>query len=89
MPLPEDPTAARLAALLDELFGVPADVLEPSTPLQDGLQLDSLAVVELQVAVEDAFEVRLAPDDTEDVTTVGDLLAAIDRVLEREGRGAA
>lgn len=82
-------TADRVAAVIDELFGLPADALAPDLTLQDGLQLDSLSVVELQVAIEDAFDIRFDDADTADVTTVGDLIAAVDLALDRDRRQAS
>lgn len=81
-------TAERVHAVIDDLFGLPAEALGPDVTLQDGLQLDSLSVVELQVAIEDAFDVRFDDADTADVTTVGDLIAAVDSVLDRRRKAS-
>lgn len=77
-------TSERVAAVIDELFGLPADALAPHVTLQEGLHLDSLSVVELQVAIEDAFDIRFAETDTSDIVTVGDLVAAVQSALERQ-----
>ncbi|MGI9016383.1 MAG: acyl carrier protein [Euzebya sp.] len=77
-------TADRVAAVINELFGLPAAALRSDATLQDGLQLDSLSVVELQVALEDAFDIRFDTDDTADVETYGDLVAAVDGAIGRK-----
>lgn len=63
----------RLAAVLGDLFGLPADALHPDAELEGELQLDSLSVVELQVALEDAYGVELAGQDELLLRTLGDL----------------
>ncbi|CAN5315982.1 hypothetical protein BH23ACT9_BH23ACT9_05780 [soil metagenome] len=82
--------ADRVAAVIDELFGLPAEALTPEVTLQEGLQLDSLSVVELQVAIEDAFDLRFADTGTEvtDVVTVGDLVAAVESALQRRRKAS-
>ncbi len=82
-------TADRVAAVIDELFGLPADALTPETRLQDGLQLDSLSVIELQVAIEDAFDIRFADRETADVETYGQLVDAVGVAVERRRRQAS
>lgn len=76
--------AEQVAAVIHDLFGLPMDALTPQTALQDGLQLDSLSVVELQVAIEDHFDIRFDPADTDDVGTLGDLTAAVRSVVDRK-----
>ncbi len=76
--------ADRVAAIIDDLFGVPPDALTPGTTLQDGLKLDSLSVVELQVAIEDAFDIRLSGAETADVQTYGELVIAVQGALGRQ-----
>lgn len=82
------PTADRVAAVIDELFGLPAQALTPDTTLQDGLQLDSLSVIELQVALEDAFDVRFDEEATQEVRTVGDLVAVVEAAVDRRRRAS-
>ncbi|MEE8602302.1 acyl carrier protein [Euzebya tangerina] len=78
-------TSDRIAAVIDDLFGVPADALTSDVTLQDGLQLDSLSVVELQVAVEDELDIRFDEASTAEVATFGDLVAAARAMLQRAG----
>lgn len=84
----------EVATILDQLFGVPADALADDVTLADGLQLDSLSVVELQMAIEDHFGIRLdAPRDgaggeVTDVETFGQLVDAVQLALADEARSA-
>ncbi len=70
----------RLAAALHDLFGIPAADLRPDAELERDLQLDSLSVVELQVALE-RLGVRIEPDDPAQVRTVGDLQRVVDTAI--------
>ncbi|MFI6767365.1 phosphopantetheine-binding protein [Streptomyces sp. NPDC050355] len=67
-------------ALLVQRFGVRAIDVADETPLRD-LRIDSLALEELRVMIEDRLDV-----DLDDVTltsrdTVGQLVAAVDRLV--------
>ena len=85
---PNDDIAHRMAAIVDELFGVPAEALADDVELQDGLQLDSLSVIELQMALEDAFDIRFDRSSTEGVTTYGRLVAVVREAVLRKVRSA-
>ncbi|HVM14869.1 MAG TPA: acyl carrier protein [Egibacteraceae bacterium] len=68
---------------LEELFGV-AHEPHLEAELEGDLQLDSLATVELQVWLEDAVGVRIAPSgDAAPPRTLGDLQALLDAALRR------
>jgi acyl carrier protein len=63
-------------------------VVGPQCDLQRDLHVDSLNAVILAVALEDYFRVRLAAEDTADVTTVADLVARVAQRV-RDTRGGA
>ncbi|MBA2529971.1 MAG: acyl carrier protein [Euzebyales bacterium] len=77
------PTDPRLAGTLHQLFGISADDLHPEAELEADLQLDSLSVVELQVALEEVYGVRIEPEEPSSVRTVGDLQRQIAVAVER------
>ena len=57
-------------------FGVnPDDVTDAST-LED-LDMDSLDVVEIMQAIEDDLGIRVPDEDLEELTTLGDAVAAV------------
>ncbi len=84
--------ADRVAAVINDLFGLPAAALTPDVTLQDGLQLDSLSIVELQVALEDTFDIDLAPGsaapdadlDTDRPQTYGDIVHLVQTAVQRQ-----
>lgn len=73
----------ELTQTLEGLFGIPADEATGEAELEADLALDSLAVVELQVALEDRLGVRLRTDAEHPVHTLGDVQRIVDDALQR------
>ncbi len=48
--------------------------VRPEASFIDDLKADSLAVVELVLAIEEAFEIEIPDEDTEGIKTVKDLI---------------
>ncbi|MER7985588.1 acyl carrier protein [Streptomyces noursei] len=63
--------------LLEERFGVARGEVTADTPLRD-LRLDSLALEELRVLIEEQLEIDLEEVSLTSRDTVGQLVAAID-----------
>lgn len=77
-------TFDRVAALLSNRLGVPADDITPEATF-DELDLDSLDLVEFALGAEDEFGVRISDDEAEGLSSVGDAVA----LLETKGVGVA
>ena len=61
--------------LVSEQFGMEPDEVTPETSFEDDLGADSLAAVELSMALEEEFDIgELTEEDTASVKTVGDLV---------------
>ncbi len=70
---------AGLAVILEEVAGVdPADVTPEKTFIDD-LDVDSLSMVEVVVAAEEKFTVKIPDDDVKTLKTVGDAVSYIQR----------
>jgi acyl carrier protein len=78
---PDFPAVRDLVA---EILTVPADRVEPDTVLGT-LGLDSLALVELLLAIESTFAVWLTDEDIDQDLRVGDVLAVITARRGAEG----
>jgi acyl carrier protein len=61
-----------------------AGELSPELRLVEDLELDSLKALTLAVEVENHFRVSLEPEVEAEIATVGDLVAAIRRLLARD-----
>ncbi len=54
------------------------DQIKPESSFTDDLKADSLAVVELVLALEEAFDVEIPDEDTENIKTVKDAITYIE-----------
>jgi acyl carrier protein len=63
----------RITSLLEEVCGVDATQVAAETRL-DKLDLDSLSLIELSLAMQKEFDVELDDDQVADASTVGDLV---------------
>jgi acyl carrier protein len=71
---------AELASIVQEVADVPAADVLPDKALRADLGLDSLAMVEVVVATEEKFDVRIPDEDVPTLRTVGDYVAYVQRV---------
>jgi acyl carrier protein len=69
----------ELAAIVNDIAGVPVGDVTPEKSFINDLDVDSLAMVEIATAAEDKFGVRIPDDDLKDLRTVGDAVAYIDK----------
>jgi acyl carrier protein len=70
----------RVTELLIEKFGVPAEDIAVDATFEE-LDLDSLDLVEFALAAEEDLGVRITDDEAEELATLGDAVA----LLERKG----
>lgn len=68
----------KLSSILTDTFGVPSDEIAPDVTFES-LSLDSLDLVELTLAVEEELGVKIEDEELEDIRTVGDAVAAVQR----------
>jgi acyl carrier protein len=68
----KDEIVSGLAEILEEVAGVnPEDVTEDKSFTED-LDVDSLSMVEVVVAAEEKFGVKIPDDEVQNLKTVGD-----------------
>ncbi len=65
---------AKVKELICEQLEVTEEQLKPEVSFQDDLKADSLAVVELVLALEQEFNLEIPDEDTEKIKTVKDAL---------------
>ena len=63
--------------VVDQLDAKPTDVSK-ATSFTDDLQADSLAIVELVLALEEKFDVKIPDDEVDKIKTVGDAITYIE-----------
>ena len=69
---------AGLADIVNEVAGIPADDVQLDKSFIDDLDVDSLSMVEVVVAAEEQFGVKIPDDEVKNLKTVGDAVAFIE-----------
>jgi acyl carrier protein len=64
----------KVTKIVAEQFEVPADKITMKSLFMDDLKADSLSVVELVLAIEEAFNLEIPDEDAEKIKTVGDVV---------------
>jgi acyl carrier protein len=68
-----------LAEILEEVAGVNPAEVTPEKTFIDDLDVDSLSMVEVVVAAEEKFDVKIPDEDVKGLRTVGDAVSYIRR----------
>jgi len=63
---------AGLAGIVEEVAGIPASSVLMDKSFTDDLDVDSLSMVEVVVAAEEKFGVKIPDDEVKNLMTVGD-----------------
>ena len=71
----------ELATIVEDIAGVPADNVQPDKEFVADLDVDSLSMVEIVVAAEEKFGVRIPDDQVKNLKTVGD---AVDYIAKAQ-----
>jgi acyl carrier protein len=85
----QDDIEAAFAAILEKIAKVNRDKIAGDKRLREDLGLDSHLLIDVAVAAEDAFGIRILDEDLERFQVVGDALDYIWRSIERLDRGGA
>ncbi|WP_042419155.1 acyl carrier protein [Streptacidiphilus anmyonensis] len=68
----QDEVLSGLAEIVNEIAGIPAEDVELDKSFTDDLDVDSLSMVEVVVAAEERFDVKIPDDEVKNLKTVGD-----------------
>ncbi|GAB3237350.1 acyl carrier protein [Glycomyces halotolerans] len=68
-----------LSDILEEVAGVNPDDVADEKSFTDDLDVDSLAMVEVVVAAEEKFGVKIPDDEVANLKTVGDAVSYIEK----------
>jgi acyl carrier protein len=66
-----------LAEIVNEIAGIPTEDVQLDKSFTDDLDVDSLSMVEVVVAAEERFDVKIPDDAVKNLNTVGDAVSYI------------
>ena len=72
MALAQADVLAGLKEIIEEVAGIPAASIEMGKNFTEDLEVDSLSMVEVVVAAEERFGVKIPDEAVTDLVTVGD-----------------
>jgi acyl carrier protein len=72
---------SKLTGLLVEELGLDGDKITMQSRFEEDLEVDSLGVVELLMALEDNFGVQIPDEEAESLTTVGEAVDLVEQKL--------
>jgi acyl carrier protein len=72
----------KLSDLLVDELGIERDNITMDAKFEEDLEVDSLGVVELLMALEDNFSVKIPDEEAEQITTVGEAIDLVQKKLD-------
>lgn len=69
----------RIIDIIANQLGVDKDIVTPEANIVDDLGADSLDVVELVMALEEAFDMEIPDEDAEKIRTVKDIFSYLQK----------
>ena len=72
---------SKLTDLLVDELGIERDDIRPDAKFEEDLDVDSLGVVELLMALEDNFGVKIPDEEAEQISTVGEAIDLVEMKL--------
>jgi len=73
--------SSRLNGVLVSELGLDADKINDDAHFEEDLDVDSLGVVELLMALEDEFDIKIPDEEAESIMTVGQAVDLVNNKL--------
>ncbi|SER68334.1 acyl carrier protein [Propionibacterium cyclohexanicum] len=74
----------KLAEIVNDVAGVPVEDITDEKNFVDDLDIDSLSMVEIVYALQEAYNVEIPDEDVKGLRTVGDAIAYVEKVQENK-----
>lgn len=81
MPVNRMEIEQQVRAVVATVASVDAETLQPDTDLISDLSLDSLAMYELVIDLEERYGLRISDEDLDRIRTVADIVDYISRIV--------
>ncbi len=79
----QDIILERIIFIIKEQLHQPNLKITKDTTLYDDLGVDSIALMEFVISLEDEFSIDIADEDVENMTCMGDMLEYLDNRLKK------
>ena len=77
----------KLREIIGEVLNIDPDTITADTTFVDDLGVDSLDFFQILIDLEETFDVRIAPEEAEEIVTVGDAVESLRRVTKGRRNG--
>ena len=77
----------KLREIIGEVLNIDPDTITADTTFVDDLGVDSLDFFQILIDLEETFDVRIAPEEAEEIVTVGDAVETLRRVTKGRRNG--
>ena len=77
-----------LKTIIEKTLGKNMDAITEKTTFVDDLGVDSLDFFQILIDLEETFDVRIAPEEAEEIVTVGDAVETLRRATKGKRNGA-
>ena len=72
----------KLREIIGEVLNIDPDTITADTTFVDDLGVDSLDFFQILIDLEETFDVRIAPEEAEEIVTVGDAVETLRRATK-------
>ncbi len=77
-----DEITKKITEIIEELFEIPAEKIQPTSRLYQDLDLDSIDAVDLIVKLQEMIGQRVEPQQFKSVRTIDDVAQVIESILK-------
>mgnify|MGYP000359409754 CR=1 FL=1 len=75
---------SKVKEIIAEQLGVDVSELTPQTSLKDDLNADSLDLFQIVMSLEEAYDIEIPTEDTENIGTIGDIEAYLGKRMQEK-----
>lgn len=74
----------EIISIISDVSGFDEEEIKPDTDLAKELEIDSIKAIEITVAIEKRFKIRVRDEDVPNITTAKQAVELVNRLLEQE-----
>ena len=79
----------EIIGLIADVSGYDAEEVKPETNMMDELEVDSIKAIEITVALEKKFKIRIRDEDIPNITTVQQAIDSVKVLIEKQALNPA